>query len=189
MLTTLRTNVNVFSYAKTLKELREINDLLFDEAGDLRSFSAFKKECKHIYSTYNQDWLRAEYNHAVASATSAARWHEFQAEKEVMPSLEYSTVGDKRVRQAHQLLDGIIRPIDDDLWKTHYPPNGWNCRCRVLQSDDEATDLKDKDLPALKAIFNGNVALDGIIFPDKHPYYADITAAQLKIIQTLGTAE
>jgi Phage Mu protein F like protein len=87
------------------------------------------------------------------------------------------------------LLDAIIRPIDDEFWKTHYPPNGWNCRCRVLQSDDEATDLTGKDLTPLKAMFNGNVALDGIMFPDNHPYYADLTAAQLKTIQTLGTAE
>jgi SPP1 gp7 family putative phage head morphogenesis protein len=189
MLNTLKSNVNVFSYAKTLKELQAINELLLDDTGNLRSFAAFKKEAKTIYSTYNQDWLRAEYNHAVASATSAARWHEFQAEKDVMHSLEYSTVGDERVRQTHKLLDGIIRPIDDDLWKTHYPPNGWNCRCRTLQSDGEATDLKDKDLPALKAMFNGNVALDGIMFPDNHPYFEELTKAQLKTITQLGTAE
>lgn len=39
------------------------------------------------------------------------------------------TVGDHRVRHAHVLMHGIIRPIGDAYWETHWPPNGFNCRC------------------------------------------------------------
>lgn len=45
---------------------------------------------------------------------------------------EYVTVGDDRVREAHEDLDGTVRKKDDPIWKTIYPPNGWNCRCQVL---------------------------------------------------------
>ena len=28
-------------------------------------------------------------------------------------------------------LHGVILPANDELWNKIYPPNGWNCRCRV----------------------------------------------------------
>jgi len=34
-------------------------------------------------------------------------------------------------RETHLAWDGMILPADDPWWKTHYPPNGWGCRCRV----------------------------------------------------------
>lgn len=45
---------------------------------------------------------------------------------------EYVTVGDDRVREEHEELDGLVRKKDDPIWKTIFPPNGWNCRCQVL---------------------------------------------------------
>lgn len=45
---------------------------------------------------------------------------------------QYVTVGDDRVREEHAELDGLIRPKDDPIWDTIYPPNGYNCRCQVL---------------------------------------------------------
>jgi len=35
------------------------------------------------------------------------------------------------VRHTHREMQGIIRPIDDPYWLTHWPPNGINCRCHV----------------------------------------------------------
>lgn len=56
-------------------------------------------------------------------------------------------------RPHHVALDGVIRPADDTFWQTHYPPNGWGCKCRVVgvRSDKTARALggdPDKDLPA-----------------------------------------
>jgi SPP1 gp7 family putative phage head morphogenesis protein len=45
---------------------------------------------------------------------------------------QYVTVGDDRVREEHEELDGIIRKKDDPIWNTIWAPNGWNCRCQVL---------------------------------------------------------
>lgn len=39
----------------------------------------------------------------------------------------YATVGDDRVRPEHAMLDGLTREKDDPIWKTLWPPNGWNC--------------------------------------------------------------
>ncbi len=51
------------------------------------------------------------------------------------PYLMYTTVHDDRVRPQHRAWDGTILPIDDPWWDTHYPPNGWNCRCSVITLD------------------------------------------------------
>ena len=45
--------------------------------------------------------------------------------------LRYIAVLDQKTRPSHRALHGTILPKDDDFWRTHYPPNGWNCRCRV----------------------------------------------------------
>lgn len=47
--------------------------------------------------------------------------------------LQYSTAGDERVRRSHRTLDGITLPMESKFWDWYYPPNGWGCRCTVIQ--------------------------------------------------------
>ena len=44
-------------------------------------------------------------------------------------NLRYVAVLDARTRPEHRAWHGLILPIDHPLWDTHYPPNGWGCRC------------------------------------------------------------
>jgi hypothetical protein len=34
-------------------------------------------------------------------------------------------------RPLHQSWNGLVLKYDDPFWQTHYPPNGFGCRCRV----------------------------------------------------------
>jgi hypothetical protein len=36
------------------------------------------------------------------------------------------------VRDTHGAWHNLTLPVDDPWWQTHYPPNGWRCRCRVV---------------------------------------------------------
>jgi SPP1 gp7 family putative phage head morphogenesis protein len=45
----------------------------------------------------------------------------------------YATVGDDRVRPEHAELDGITLPKDDPIWRRIWTPNGWNCRCQIIE--------------------------------------------------------
>jgi uncharacterized protein with gpF-like domain len=41
-------------------------------------------------------------------------------------------------RPLHLAWNGLTLPADDPWWKTHYPPNGWGCKCYVLGARDAA---------------------------------------------------
>ncbi|WP_085616351.1 phage minor head protein [Thalassospira alkalitolerans] len=45
--------------------------------------------------------------------------------------LRYVSVRDDQTRPAHANLHGTVLPLDHTFWDTHYPPNGWGCRCTI----------------------------------------------------------
>lgn len=76
------------------------------------------------------------------SAYAAGNWQEIVAQKDVAPFLMYDAVDDFRTRPLHRAWDRTILPVTSNWWKTHYPPNGYNCRCGVIQLDaDQAKSL------------------------------------------------
>lgn len=54
----------------------------------------------------------------------------------------YATVGDDRVRPEHEELDGVTLPKDDPMWKKIWPPNGFNCRCQVIELTEKTDVVK-----------------------------------------------
>jgi len=70
-------------------------------------------------------------------AYAAARYRKQQARKDIFPYWKYVTMDDGRVRDRHAELDGVILPADDPFWKDHYPPWDFNCRCIVIEMDEE----------------------------------------------------
>lgn len=173
MLRKLEQSVYQFSAAKNYAQLKAISQALLDEQGKLRTFSQFRQAAAEINNEFVNQWLKAEYNFATASAQMSCRWVDIQKDKEILPLLKYNTVGDERVRVEHQELEGVIRPVDDDFWKIYYPPNGWNCRCDVQQLDSgKITPLEKITLPEkMPEMFKYNSGISGIAFPPGHPYY------------------
>lgn len=177
MLMHLQRDVWHFSCAKNWQQMQDLSRALIDEEGNLRSFAQFCEQANAVVDKYNIQWMKAEYNFAISSSQSAARWVEFQAEADIIPLLRYETVGDSHVRPAHQALNGITRPISDEFWSTHYPPNGWNCRCEVVQAiDGRITPYKQipKDTP-IAPIFKTNLAKKSLVFPPNSNYYNTCT--------------
>ncbi len=175
MLDKLVQNTFSFSGAKNWQELNDITQAMRD--GDkLIPFSDFMEKVKAINSKYNVDWLRTEYDTAIASAQSAARWTEFEQDADAHPLLKYQTIGDSRVRYSHAILNGVTRPIKDDFWTLYYPPNGWNCRCEAVQAgrSEKQTKVPAVSENSVPAMFRVNLAQKGLVFPMGHPYYDGI---------------
>jgi SPP1 gp7 family putative phage head morphogenesis protein len=173
MLRDLRENVYIFSGAKTYQQTRAVSALL-SEKDMITSFTDFKNKAYSILKEYNENYLKAEYNSAIAQSQTASQWMDIESSKLDFPVLKYHTVGDGRVRPTHRDLDGISRPVDDKFWNNYMPPNGWNCRCTVLQETIEApiTSMKGFKKPHdVPDIFMFNAGKDRIIFSPKHPYF------------------
>lgn len=94
--------------------------------------------------------LKTIFRTNVQSSYAAGQWEQIQAQKDVAEYLMYDAVDDHRTRPQHAEWDGTVLPVDHDWWTAHYPPNGWNCRCGVIQLSAE--DLEDLGLaPSAKA--------------------------------------
>jgi len=179
MLRRLRENVWAFSGATDEQMTKDLSAALLDADGRLRSENDFFREAAKVGKIYNRDRLRVERNHAVGTGQMAARWAEFQQDRDVAPNLRYRTVGDGRVRDSHRALDNIVRPMDDPFWNTYYPPNDWGCRCSVQAEDGRTTEIEGKPLPVLKPMFRTNLAASGVLYPEGHPYMERSTVALL----------
>jgi len=168
----------IFSGIKTFHECNEAFSLL-DSNGERKPFERFLNDVRKIDETYNRHYLRAEYNFVNASADMAAKWEEFAQDGDRY-NLQYRTAGDEKVRPEHAALHGVTLPIDDPFWRDYFPPNGWNCRCTVVQvrkskypvtPHDEAmqrgADATAKDS---KGIFRFNSGLEQKSVPDYNPY-------------------
>ena len=169
----------LFSGFKTFHELNQAFPSLIDENGNKKPFSRFLNDVKTIDKTYNERYLRAEYNFASASAQMAAKWEQMAADGDEY-YLQYRTAGDGAVRPEHAALHNVTLPASDSFWDTYYPPNGWNCRCtvvQVLKYKHEATphdEAMERGAAALakdkKGMFNFNPGKQQKIFPDYNPY-------------------
>ncbi|MDP9990922.1 SPP1 gp7 family putative phage head morphogenesis protein [Variovorax boronicumulans] len=80
------------------------------------------------------------------SARMAGRWKQLQDGKDRRPFLQYRTAGDARVRPQHRQWNSLIYAVDDAFWQTHYPPNGWGCRCTVRAYSQADLDRKELEV-------------------------------------------
>ena len=66
-------------------------------------------------------------------ARAAGQWERIRRNQSEMPYLLYQ-VGPSPARwEPHRHWEGLILPVDDEFWEYASPPNGFGCKCRVLQ--------------------------------------------------------
>ncbi|KZN30090.1 hypothetical protein N480_03865 [Pseudoalteromonas luteoviolacea S2607] len=97
-----------------------------------------KAVSKHGWSYNGKRGWRTQviYQNNKNTARAAGRWQQQERVKHRRPYLLYLTAGDSRVRPQHSAWNYILLPIEHNFWHTHYPPNGWNCRCKVVSLSD-----------------------------------------------------
>ena len=146
----------VFSGIKVFHELNEAFPSMIDDNNELRPFEDFLNDVQKVNNTYNGSYLKTEYNFARQSSLSAARWKQFEKDGDRY-NLQYRTAYDDRVRTSHRKLEGITLPPSSKFWNDYFPPNGWNCRCTVVQVRKDKYPESDEQ----KAINLGSQATAG----------------------------
>ena len=75
--------------------------------------------------------LKTIYRTNVQTAYQAGHWKTMWKNREHRPYLMYVAMMGVNTRPSHAALRGQVFPITDPIWRAIYPPNGFNCRCRV----------------------------------------------------------
>lgn len=173
--TQFKHNIQVFAAFKNYDNIADLVQALRDETGAVRSWADYQEVATSIVGKYNQVFLQAEYQHALASTQIADQWVDFEANKDLLPYLRYRTQKDGRVRPSHAVLDGITLPVDDPFWDNYAPKNGWRCRCNLIQVADglkRPSKQAEAALADVHPIFQNNAARSKEIFNAQHPYLA-----------------
>ncbi len=103
---------------------------------DVQSLGLPKHRLDNIFRTN----IQQAYNHG--------HWQQALANKSTHGYLMYDAINDSRTRPSHKANDGIIRKIEDPIWKRiWFSRNVYRCRCRLIsltekQAFDRSNDGK-----------------------------------------------
>ena len=175
-LTAYEANLFRFSAGKTLAEVRKLNQAFRIGIG----FKEFYLAANRITTVFNKTHLETEYQSAMRIGSSSREYYSMLEAKDVFPFWEYLTVEDEHVRDSHKLLHGVILPYNDPLWNIIFPPNGWNCRCRVRSKMKHQVEGVDFD--AMRARVSEHLASPEFALAKKQGW--DVNRADLGVAFT-----
>lgn len=89
-----------------------------------------------VNTTFDPSRLELIYSVNTRQSYAAGRWARIERTKDRFPFIMYRTMRDERVRLSHRPWDGLVLPVDHKFWETHFPPNGWRCRCTAFAVDE-----------------------------------------------------
>lgn len=171
LLIQMRHNTFVTSVFKYHHFALDVARELFDDKGNVRNFSDFRKAVKDkVDPNYNKNWLRTEYNTAYAAGQMARKWQTYVKKGGF---IVYVAVRDDRTRPDHADMHGARYPVDHPFWLVHFPPNGFNCRCTTRWDGTEGDLIAPATIEDVPPFFQNNVGMTGLVFKDS-PYFTTL---------------
>ena len=119
--------------------------------------------------------LKTIYQTNLQTAYMAGRYRSMMESADSHPYWRYVAVLDGRTRPMHRAMNGRVFRYDDALWSTHYPPNGFNCRCRVSAMTSAAVEREGRTVET-----SGDRLIDHEI-PMKDGSTAQVKALRVKV--------
>ncbi len=124
------------AHADLVGDLRQAVDSAIAEGTTIAKFrEAFDGiVAKHGWSYKGgRNWrTRVIYDTNIRSSYSAGRYRQMKEGAERRPFWRYRhSHASENPREQHLAWDGMVLRHDDPWWDTHYPINGWGCKCYV----------------------------------------------------------
>lgn len=169
----LKDDADVFAAFRTHRMQNDIASQLLDEDGKLKEFRRFQEDAESVIGTYNNHWLRTEYDTAVLRARYAADWKRFSRNADILPNLKWmpTTSADPDVFHMEYWRIGLTLPKTHPFWKSHHPHDRWGCKCDLEETDDPVTGtIPEVDYRPSPGLEN-NPGLEPELFSHTHPYY------------------
>lgn len=85
-----------------------------------------------VTTKFDSARLKLIFDTNTRMAYSAGDWERIWRNRATHPYVRYITKNDERVRATHRRWNNLVLPSDHPFWETHWPPNAWRCRCRVV---------------------------------------------------------
>lgn len=136
-----------------LDDLRAAVDKAISEGETLESFrKRFDTIITNSGWVYNggRNWRsRVIYDTNLRTSYQAGRYRQMTDPDVVAlrPYWRYVHGESVHPRPEHLAWDGLILRHDDPWWDTHYPPNGWGCKCRVITLSERDMERLGKGSP------------------------------------------
>jgi SPP1 gp7 family putative phage head morphogenesis protein len=104
--------------------------------------------------------LKTIYQTNLQTAYMAGRYSRMMESSDSHPYWQYVAILDGRTRPMHRAMNGRTYRYDDPFWDTFYPPNGFNCRCRVRPLNDASLEREGvKPLSSEGQIIDHDIAM------------------------------
>ncbi len=130
-------------------------------------------DARRVLHTFNR-YQAAEYNTTVNRCRTAKQWGEFADpdHMRLFPNLRWLPSRSATPREEHIKFYNRVWAKTDPFWQQNQPGNLWNCKCDWEETDDPCTD-GNPTTPVRSNGLDGNPALTGQVFTDKHAYFAE----------------
>jgi SPP1 gp7 family putative phage head morphogenesis protein len=181
LLKELKNNIYMFSAAKTFRQVKEMQSMLYEDNKKL-DYKVFRDRVKSTYSKFNEAYLESEYVTALTSANNALNYREAIADKKLFTQLRYVAINDAYTSEICKRLSGTVANTDDKIWHTCSPPNHFNCRCHLEKIDkyeelkpdsaSKLSEVKEFAESKMQPVFKNNSGITNKIFDKSHPYFS-----------------
>lgn len=145
----------VVAGANRLDLVADFRDAVVRDIANGETLAQFRKRFDMIVEKYGWDYVggrnwrsRVIYETNLRQSYNAGRYAQLQALKKMRPYWRYRHAdGEKYPRPLHQAWNGLVLSADDPWWDTHFPANGWGCKCYVEALNERDLKRLGKDGP------------------------------------------